>query len=370
MSSGSRYAGRHYASGSAKRKAQAAKEKKNQDVVSKTRKLSEFFNIQSDGAESEEIEAKNTEMASHCEDEGIAIEESSLSTSQTDVECTASPPNLAISSSSQREVKSTAHASDVATSSTSQNQNESKMYSHDIGEWPRNFNQDYWIAKGSSEVQHINSDFLSSEKTYDKERKPRFCQKSFFTYKHKPTNKTHVRDWLCYSETKGQLFCFVCKVTDAGCTSRFTTEGFDDWKNANNLLKRHEESTAHRQAIISLLVRKNNDARVDSQLVSQIETEQKYWRTLLERITSVIQFLAERGLAFRGSNETIGSPYNGNYLGLLELIAKFDIFLAQHINTYANKGKGRTYIILIKNNMRGIYPSNGIKHTGSYYLRN
>lgn len=330
MSSRARDTGRHYASGSAKRKAKEEKEKMNQDVTSKTRKLSEFFNVVRDDAESKEIAAENTEVASYCVvDEGSAIEE-------------LSPPHSAMSSSSQSEAENTAHASNVATSSARQKQNESEMYSNDIGEWPSNFNRDYWIAKGSSEVQHMDSDFLSSKKTYENENNPRFCRKSFFTYIHKPTNKTHVRDWLCYSETKGQLFCFVCKVTDSGCSSRFTKEGFDDWKNANNLLKRHEESTSHRQAIISLLVRKKKDARVDSQLVSRIETEQKYWRTLLERITSVIQFLAERGLAFRGSDETIGSPHNGNYLGLLELIAKFDIFLAQHINTYANKGKGHT----------------------------
>lgn len=355
MSSRARDTGRHYASGSTKRKAKYEKEIKNQAVISKTRKLSEFCNIQSDGVESKEIEAENIDVASHCVEDGSAVEESSLplrsgtphdlatfSTSQTEVECTASPPDLVISSSSQREVESIAHASDVTTSSISQKQKESKMYSNDIGEWPSNFNRDYWIAKGSSEVQHMNSDFLSSKKTYDKENKPRFCQKSFFTYTHKPTNKTHVRDWLCYSETKGRLFCFACKVTDSDCSSRFTKEGFDDWKNANNLLKRHEVSTSHRQAIISLLVCKNKGVRVDSQLVSHIETEQKYWRTLLERIIEVIKFLAERGLAFRGSDETVGSPHNGNYLGLLELIAKFDIFLAQHINTYANKGKGHT----------------------------
>lgn len=358
MSSRARDTGRHYASGSAKRKAKDEKEKKKQDVLSKTRKLSEFFSVQSAGAETQEVEAENTEVASHCVDNGSDMEESPLpilpsrsavihdlatfSTSQNEVERTESPSSSATSSSSQREVESTAHASDVATSSTSQKQDESKMYSNDIGEWPSNFSRDYWIAKGSSEVQHINSDFLSSKKLYDKEDYPRLCQKSFFTYTHKPTNKTHLRDWLCYSEAKGKLFCFVCIVTDSGCSSRFTKEGFDDWKNANNLLKRHEQSTSHRQAIISLLVRKNRAARVDSQLVSQIETEQKYWRTLLERIVSVIQFLAERGLAFRGSDEIIGSPHNGNYLGLLELIAKFDVFLAQHINTYANKGKGHT----------------------------
>ena len=40
--------------------------------------------------------------------------------------------------------------------------------------------------------------------------------------------------------------------------------------------------------------------------------------------------MAERGLPFRGDKETFGSPHNGNFLGLLEPIAKFDPFLASH----------------------------------------
>lgn len=39
----------------------------------KTRNLSEFFNAYSDGAESKEIETENTEIASHCTDDGNAI---------------------------------------------------------------------------------------------------------------------------------------------------------------------------------------------------------------------------------------------------------------------------------------------------------
>ena len=54
----------------------------------------------------------------------------------------------------------------------------------------------------------------------------------------------------------------------------------------------------------------------------------------------MICLLAERGLAFRGDDETFGSPNNGNFLGLLELIAKFDPFLCTHINQYGNKGSG------------------------------
>lgn len=61
----------------------------------------------------------------------------------------------------------------------------------------------------------------------------------------------------------------------------------------------------------------------------------------MKRVVVVICFLAKRGLAFRGTNELVGSPHNGNYLGILELVAKFDDFLATHLAKYANQGRGR-----------------------------
>jgi len=36
----------------------------------------------------------------------------------------------------------------------------------------------------------------------------------------------------------------------------------------------------------------------------------------------------------------MNSNHNGNYLGCLELISKFDPFLASHINKYSNKSRG------------------------------
>ena len=42
------------------------------------------------------------------------------------------------------------------------------------------------------------------------------------------------------------------------------------------------------------------------------------------------------------NDERFGSDKNGNYLGILELLAKFDPFLAQHIQKYAGGGKGST----------------------------
>ena len=73
-------------------------------------------------------------------------------------------------------------------------------------------------------------------------------------------------------------------------------------------------------------------------MLSPIEEEQKYWSALLEQIIEVVKFLAERSLAFCGSDEKIGS----HYLGLFELLAKFDLFMAEHIKAHADKGKGHT----------------------------
>ena len=60
---------------------------------------------------------------------------------------------------------------------------------------------------------------------------------------------------------------------------------------------------------------------------------------MLARVLSVKKFLSSRGLAFRGSSELVGSPQNGNFLGILELLAEYDTFLAEHIQKRVNKDK-------------------------------
>ena len=60
----------------------------------------------------------------------------------------------------------------------------------------------------------------------------------------------------------------------------------------------------------------------------------------MKRIIAIICNLGERGLSFRGDNERFESRNNGNYLGLLELVAKFDSFSLAHINRCGNLGSG------------------------------
>jgi hypothetical protein len=61
----------------------------------------------------------------------------------------------------------------------------------------------------------------------------------------------------------------------------------------------------------------------------------------------VLKFLAVRGLAFKSNDSQLGSPSNGNFLGILEVIFEFDPFLKQRMNERANKGSGNvTYFLM------------------------
>lgn len=115
-----------------------------------------------------------------------------------------------------------------------------------------------------------------------------------------------------------------------------------NWKRAHERLRSHEQSKEHVDAMIAFNHILKVTGRVDTKLAQRIKQQEKHWKSVLERAVSVIKFIAARRLAFRGDNELIGSPRNGNYLGILELIAQYDSFLAQHIKTHGDRGSGHT----------------------------
>ena len=185
--------------------------------------------------------------------------------------------------------------------------------------------------------------FTKSKRFFAAEGYNRFSKKQYFTHVHKTTNEKRLRQWLCYSETKGNLYCFTCKLAASPNTElHIFCEGFNDWKNAQLLIERHGLSSMHKAGVLYLINLRKDGKNIDAALTKQLEDEKKYLGSLLERIINFIKFLCERGLAFRGTDETVGSPNNGNYLKLLELLAVVDPFLYQHIKMHANRGKGHT----------------------------
>ncbi|XP_047144754.1 zinc finger MYM-type protein 1-like [Hydra vulgaris] len=139
------------------------------------------------------------------------------------------------------------------------------------------------------------------------------------------------RSWLCFSPANGRVYCFFCELMGT-VRFKFTHDGFCDWKHATDRLSSHEQSKDHIEAVWKTASRAKKSGRIDSEFGHKTDRHEHYWRSLLKRLISVLKFVCERGLALRGNNETIGSPNNGNYLGLLELLAEYDDFLGHKIH--------------------------------------
>jgi len=200
----------------------------------------------------------------------------------------------------------------------------------------------YWASRGPSDCQNKDADFLQSGRDYPKMKgllkKTRYLSKASFR-RELLNGQVVNREWLIYSPSQGNVYCFACRLF-SNADVAFSTSGFNDWKHASDAISKHECSAEHRNCMSIYCTRHKQTGRIDSELMRQFQQEQTYWQQVLERLVAVIKYLATRGLAFRGQNELIGSQLNGNYLGALELLSKFDPFLAVHMEKYGNRGKG------------------------------
>lgn len=83
---------------------------------------------------------------------------------------------------------------------------------------------------------------------------------------------------------------------------------------------------------------------IDATEMALLEAEKNRWRDVLIHLISIIQSLAERNLALRGSVFTLHQANNGNFLKEVELIAKFDPVLKDHIRRIDSGIQHNTYL--------------------------
>ncbi|XP_065651043.1 uncharacterized protein LOC136079245 [Hydra vulgaris] len=122
------------------------------------------------------------------------------------------------------------------------------------------------------------------------------------------------------------------------------SKGFSDWKHGEEYVILHQNSTPHKNAVINWTTRKERKNTIDKQLMQELEQESDKFYKILKRVVAVVKFLSERGLAFRGHNETFSVPNIGNFMGCLELIAEFDPFLKEHIQKCSGKKHSVSYL--------------------------
>lgn len=243
---------------------------------------------------------------------------------------------IASSSISADNITAASTSKEASTSNTTLS-----SFSTDPALWNVNNNlRSYFIDKGPDMCQNHEVDLKNSARNFieSNKNKIRYANISYFTRVLLNGEKIK-REWLLYSPSEGTLYCFVCRLFSSKCLA-FGTKGFEDWKHGHESICGHENSVEHRNCMLIYTKRKKEISQIDEGLIKQLKNEQCYWRELLKRIVAVIKFLASRGLAFRGSNQQIGSTQNGNYLGTLEFLGQFDPFLGEHLKKYGNAVKG------------------------------
>ena len=168
--------------------------------------------------------------------------------------------------------------------------------------------------------------------------------KRHFAYRHyfrKLCNGEIVdRKWLIYSKHEYKVYCFCCKLFKShGNVSLLANQGLRDWKHIGDRLKGHEKSEEHMANMRTWnesKVRLQNNLTIDKEFQHEITKEKERWRQVLYKIIVVVKCLSKRNLVFRGSNEKLFQDSNGNFLGMIEMIAEFDVIMHDHIRQHPN----------------------------------
>ncbi|XP_041860484.1 zinc finger MYM-type protein 1-like [Melanotaenia boesemani] len=182
------------------------------------------------------------------------------------------------------------------------------------------------VRRGPSKLP---CDFVFNRKESD----GRSCHHQYFM-KTLVSGEKIVRSWLIYSIKNNSLFCFCCKLFSKR-NINFTSSGITNWKHASAYLTSHENSPEHlncMKAWKELSVRLRRGESIDKQEMTLLEAERMRWRAVLTRLAAIVQSLAVRNMALRGHTEKLFTPSNGNFLKEVELMARFDPIMKDHLN--------------------------------------
>ena len=120
---------------------------------------------------------------------------------------------------------------------------------------------------------------------------------------------------------------------------QLVSDGYRDWQHLSKRLREHENSHCHIESILkwsNLQAMLNSGSGIDKQTELILKNEKNHWEQVFKRLVEIIKFLSEHNLAFRGSVDKLYQPHNGNFLGLVELLAKFDSIMMEHLNRIYN----------------------------------
>lgn len=157
-------------------------------------------------------------------------------------------------------------------------------------------------------------------------------RKFSITYYKKETPYGSIdRQWLCYSTILDAVYCEPCWLFSNTKMDNWRQQGIRDWRGLTTKIKIHEASQSHSSSCYIYEKWKHNTV-IDKDLEEKIKYEACFWTQVLERLINITLTLAKNCLAFRGHRESLSETYNGNFLSMVQIIAKYDDVLTQVVN--------------------------------------
>nr|XP_047143044.1 uncharacterized protein LOC124817246 [Hydra vulgaris] len=176
----------------------------------------------------------------------------------------------------------------------------------DCGLWPIHRNiqfVDYLINIGAIQV---NLD------TYPRNNRRRHFSNAYYSRKLS-NGKVISRRWLVYSVFKDANLTEALKINENSKSHRIA---YQLWIETEIRMKAIDSETSE---------------TIDKQEHKLIEKDNLRWRSVLERLMNITLYLATNNMAFRGSSDKLYAVNNGKISGLIQLLAKFDPFMLNHV---------------------------------------
>ncbi|KAL4713767.1 hypothetical protein ACJJTC_004298 [Scirpophaga incertulas] len=164
--------------------------------------------------------------------------------------------------------------------------------------------------------------------------------------KGKVTRKFNIKqydsyNWLTGCTHSNRLFCLLF------CNNKsvWKDTGYIDIHNFGTAAKKHEQSEKHLEA--SFKYHTFGKYRIETRLNSQIQIDIDRHnakvdrnRNIFQRLIDIVCFLGTQELAFRGHDESASSSNKGNYLEMVNLLAKYDGVLENYLQSSTSSFTG------------------------------
>lgn len=174
----------------------------------------------------------------------------------------------------------------------------------------------------------------------------RSFQLSYFYGIH-TSGANYKRDWLIYSDSSDSVYCLFCAIFNRNANSFCAIgRGYSEWKNIKRDLGAHETTFKHYSAFKDwheLCKRLELNKTINAEQMKLLNKETDHWKEVIMRLVASVQYLAQQSLAFRGISDKLYEKNNGNFLKLIEMLAKFDPVMKDHLHR-ATTTKKRHYL--------------------------